>query len=139
MRMTKGVGICRIQAAGKHRVKNHYWGDEETVVSTPYYMVRVLTICAGESTDVHYHQVRYESIMALEGELRLLRARCSDILLPGATVNIPNMTPHRLVNEGDKPIRVLEVCTAIRNDDHKMRPRDMDRFLTSAYGVKNAT
>ncbi len=69
--------------------------------------LRLFTIGPGGGhveDDVHAHE---HQIYVLEGEGFVVSGGRRERVRPGSVVFIPSMEPHRIVNDGDKPLKIL--------------------------------
>lgn len=87
------------------------WGRWDTLHEEPGFKVKRLMVESGRrlSYQIHEHRVEHWTVVTGRGSATVNDKRVE--LLPGSTLTIPAQTPHRLANEGDGPLIVMEVQT----------------------------
>lgn len=85
------------------------WGCWEVLVVSPRLVVKKMTVNAGERLSLQRHHFRSERWIMLEGKALVQRENEQMMLCPGDGVMIPCLSSHRLSNESDKPVTVLEI------------------------------
>jgi len=114
------------------------WGHEEVWASTTRYVGKILVIKSGHRLSRQYHIVKEETILVLEGTLRLEAGpyvEGGDVevyqMAPGEIFHIPANTIHRFcAEEGD--VRLAEVSTPeisdiVRLEDDYRRITDIPK------------
>lgn len=102
------------------------WGHEKIWAKTDRYVGKILHVRAGEALSLQYHRIKDETVMVLDGRLRLEffaggEAPQSRELSPGEAFHIvPNMR-HRMVALEDT--NVLEVSTPELDDVVRLEDR----------------
>jgi len=91
------------------------WGHELIWAEAPKYLGKILTIEAGKRLSLQYHKVKDETIMVLEGTLKLEVGKSKNelktlILNPGEKYWITPGLVHRM--SGVTDVRVVEVSTS---------------------------
>lgn len=92
------------------------WGQELILAESEKYALKRILIRAGESTSLHYHQRRDETLVVESGEL-LMRFNNPSVaikLVPGNAIRIKPGQLHQLVAITDASI--LEVSTGQLDD-----------------------
>jgi mannose-6-phosphate isomerase len=107
------VGITAARCVAKP------WGSEEIFAHTERYVGKILSIKAGESLSLQYHQRKDETLRVLEGVVDLLIGDNADRLAShrletGAVFHLPPGTLHRMTAVTD--CRLLEVSTPELDD-----------------------
>ena len=99
------------------------WGLEEWLVNNEKYCAKLLWITPGFQCSLHYHPVKCETFVALDGLVRVeyytKNIRC-DALLVGRnrdTLTLPNGTPHRFWSMGGEGGLLLEISTTHSDED----------------------
>lgn len=99
------------------------WGFEEILVNGDKYCAKLLWITAGFQCSLHYHLVKTETFIALDGLTRVEYHEGNtrfETLLSGRrrdTLTIPAGTPHRFWSMGSTGSLLLEVSTTHSDDD----------------------
>lgn len=75
----------------------------------PQLVVKKLTVNPGRRISLQRHRFRSERWILMEGVATVQRDRETSLLRPGDGVMIPQNCLHRLSNDTDAPITVLEV------------------------------
>jgi len=100
---------------------NKPWGYEMVWAHTPWYIAKIMYIKKGEETSVHYHNLRHENVLIMEGEMELLHNGKLKIMKPGDTVHIIPEDHHRFVAITD--VKLMEVSTQHTNDECRLEDR----------------
>ncbi len=111
------------------------WGNELIWAHTDRYVGKIITIDPGKRLSLQYHELKDESLIVLEGTLRLhLEGDDGEIRLhdlePGENSRIPVGKKHRF-EALDKQVRLVEVSTP-EIDDVVRLSDDFGREGTSA-------
>lgn len=85
------------------------WGRWVVLDRTEHLVVKKLMVEAGKRISLQRHKFRSERWIAMDGVATVQRDAETIILNPGEGVMIPQNCKHRLANEGDKPIAILEI------------------------------
>jgi len=92
---------------------NRPWGYYRVLYETPTTKVKELTVNPGLSLSMQKHTYRNEYWHVVEGQGVLYEERASSArridLLKHNHINIPTGVWHRLANESDKPLQIIEV------------------------------
>jgi len=101
------------------------WGREEIFARTPDYAGKILVIHGGEALSFQYHRRKDETLMLLEGSVRLsieeAGHRTEFVMAPGAACRIKPGTRHRLEALADS--RLVEVSTPELDDVVRLEDR----------------
>lgn len=93
------------------------WGMEEILVSNEKYTSKLLWITPGFQCSLHYHSIKHETFIAMDGLTRVeyyVGDKRYDTLLVGwrrDALSIPPGTPHRFWSLGHIGSLLLEVST----------------------------
>ena len=99
------------------------WGLEEWLVNNEKYCAKFLWLTPGFKCSLHYHSVKHETFIALDGLIRVEYypdGKLVDTLLNGArrdTLTLPPNTPHRFWSIGGMGGLLLEVSTTHSDTD----------------------
>lgn len=91
------------------------WGAEDWLINNGRYCAKFLTFVKGEHFSTHYHWIKEETWIVIDGVLELLYCDLSDAnwhkkeLKVGDIVHIPPGNPHKLVALTNA--KILEVST----------------------------
>ena len=92
-----------------HRLVYRPWGSYESLSCRPGYQVKHIVVNAGASLSLQLHHKRAEHWIALKG---VALVTCDDKefeLQPGESTYIPIGSKHRLTNNSDAAIEIIEV------------------------------
>lgn len=92
------------------------WGKEIWLCNTPLYCAKFLALDAGQQCSLHYHPIKTETFIILEGQLLVQLASRSEAKAAGDSVLVPAGTPHRFAGAYG-PALLLEVSTFHSDDD----------------------
>ena len=98
-------------AATGHRRVNRPWGSFESVMSAPGYQVKRLTVAPGKQLSLQLHHRRSEHWVVVRGTATVVRGEETLTLRTNESVYIPKETKHRLGNDGEAELEVIEVQT----------------------------
>jgi mannose-1-phosphate guanylyltransferase len=90
------------------------WGREIWYAHTPDYAGKVLEVAAGQRLSLQKHEIKAETLYLLSGHVRLTYGDRQFDWRPGAAVDIPTGTVHRMEAVTDSV--VLEVSTPHLDD-----------------------
>jgi mannose-6-phosphate isomerase-like protein (cupin superfamily) len=84
-----------------HSVIAKPWGHEEIIEINDKYMVKKLTMWAGNRCSLQYHNIKKETIYVLSGALKIIRGPekgklHEDLYRPGDTITIAPGIIHRM-------------------------------------------
>lgn len=103
------------------------WGRVVTYALNQPSSVRVITVEPGRETSVHYHRMRDETWVVLDGRIDLEIGDDTSEAAPGDEFVIPAEQPHRIRCTGTEPARILEIAYGYTTEDDTQR-------LTDPYG-----
>ena len=114
--------VNQLKKVGDERVKYHSlnyrpWGKYLSLVKGNSFQVKEITVYPGGSLSLQYHNHRAEHWIVVEGNAKV--ELDGDIRTLGAnqSIYIPKGAKHRLLNETDKPIKMIEVQTGDKIDE----------------------
>lgn len=99
------------------------WGNWVVLDIAPYLVVKKLTVEPGKRISLQKHNSRSERWIAMDGVASVLCGEEVLLLHPGEGVLIPKNCMHRLSNEGECPISILEIQYG-----EKLSEDDIERF-----------
>jgi mannose-6-phosphate isomerase-like protein (cupin superfamily) len=99
------------------------WGFEEWLVNNDKYCAKLLWILPGFQCSLHYHPVKCETFIAMDGLVHVeyhIDGKLMETILVGHrkdTLTIPPNTPHRFYSMGGNGALLLEVSTTHSDED----------------------
>lgn len=99
------------------------WGFEEILYNGPEYCAKLLWLLPGFQCSLHYHKVKHESFIALDGLIRVEYYEGNthyETILSGHRrdrLTLPPGTPHRFWSMGSTGGLILEVSTTHSDED----------------------
>jgi len=99
------------------------WGLEEWLVNNEQYCGKLLWITPGFQCSLHYHEIKRETFVALDGLTRVEYAvdgkLCETILVGWRrdVLTLPPRTPHRFWSMGGEGSLLLEISTTHSDAD----------------------
>jgi mannose-1-phosphate guanylyltransferase len=104
------------------------WGKYEIVFRDEHTWTKALTIYAGESLSLHYHEFRQELWFPLEDGLTgIINGGPPIDLTSGHVYSVPHNVLHRIINPTNQSLRLIEVATGMVYDDDIIRIYDKYR------------
>ena len=105
------------------------WGSYEILETGSHYQVKHLTIDAGASISLQAHEHRSEHWVVVKGLATVQRGKDLFHLRENESTYVPIGTMHRLKNDGDQPLEVVEVQVGsyLGEDDIQRYEDDYDR------------
>jgi mannose-6-phosphate isomerase len=100
------------------------WGKVTTYALNQPASVRVISVEPDQSTSEHYHQLRDEMWVILDGGLRIQIGNRVVDARPGDEFVVSAEEPHRITNTGAKRGRVLEIAHGYTTEDDTLRLQD---------------
>jgi mannose-1-phosphate guanylyltransferase/mannose-6-phosphate isomerase len=92
-----------------HRRVHRPWGSYETLDSGARFQVKRLVIEVGAAISLQRHRHRAEHWVVVRGKAQVTRGAESVILTENESTYIPAGMKHRLENQGDVPLEIIEV------------------------------
>lgn len=99
------------------------WGRECWIVNNELYCAKILHICCGRMSSLHYHKVKDETFHVLEGscylEIQDIDGRNICMLKKGDSIRLRPATVHRFFCTPEMTLgcKVLEISTRHSDDD----------------------
>lgn len=93
------------------------WGLEEVLVNNDQYCAKLLWITPGVQCSLHYHDIKKETFVGLDGHTRVeyyVDGKRFDTILLGwrrDALTLPPKTPHRFWSMGSNGSVLLEIST----------------------------
>lgn len=104
------------------------WGEEIWWAQTDFYLSKRVNLSPHQRTSLHYHRVKLENMLCMEGEGSLILDSREIPLSPGDSFRIDPGIPHRL-QAGPEGLKILEVSTNDPEDVVRVQD-DYDRMQT---------
>lgn len=89
--------------------RNEHWGESQLLEAGPQYCINIVTIQPGGQMTLHLHYHRSEHWVVMQGTVLLVCEEQETLVCMGQSSYVPPCTPHRLVNPGVVPARLVEV------------------------------
>jgi len=102
-----------VSQANQHAKDYRPWGWFESLVNMPGYQVKRLHVYPGASLSLQSHQHRSEHWVVVSGTASVVRDDEMLMLATNESVYIHVGQKHRLANETDQPLTVIEVQTGV--------------------------
>lgn len=103
------------------------WGTRELVQESDGYRVRKIVIYPGMQLSSHIHENRNENYTVVSGTLTVNFADKKSVVVQGENIDIPAGVEHRLINDSDDTLVLIEVDTGRIIDENDMvRGQDDD-------------
>lgn len=95
------------------------WGTEVWLVNNERYCAKLLNIKPGYQCSLHYHPVKKETFIVLDGGVNLEIGLSNDttFLVAGESYTLEPNTPHRFSSYTDSPAVILEISSTHSDDD----------------------
>ena len=105
--------IRQVNPAALHKADRNLspWGAQQIVLRIPGCCIKLIEVEPGQRLSLQQHQHRDELWMLLTGSGRITLGEQQWLLQPHESVTIPRMVLHRLENEGDTPLKLIEIQT----------------------------
>ncbi len=101
------------------------WGTYASLKEEDGYKVKRITVKPGESLSLQYHHQRAEHWVVVQGRGIVQIGDTEHVTLPGQYRYIPLKEKHRLTNDGDEELVLIEVqCGAYLGEDDIVRLAD---------------
>jgi mannose-6-phosphate isomerase len=100
------------------------WGKVTTYALNQPTSVRIIAIEPGQETSEHYHQLRDEMWIVLDGGLTVQIGNRVVDAGPGDEFVVGSEEPHRIMNKGTTRGRVLEIAHGYTTEDDVYRLQD---------------
>jgi|SaaInlStandDraft_6_1057023.scaffolds.fasta_scaffold07617_3 mannose-1-phosphate guanylyltransferase/mannose-6-phosphate isomerase len=114
--------VNQLKSVGDERVKYHSlnyrpWGKYVSLVKGDHFQVKEITVYPGGLLSLQYHHYRSEHWIVVEGTAKVEIDGKISILNANQSIYIPKEVRHRLTNETDQPLKLIEVQTGDKIDE----------------------
>lgn len=103
---------------------NRPWGRWEEYIYEPDYRVKRLVLFPGKRLSLQYHRLRAENWVIVQGEGKMTLGDQNFPVKPGDVVHIAKEQVHRVANESDQPLVIIETQIGICPEDDIVRIED---------------
>ncbi len=103
---------------------NRPWGRWEEYLFEPGYRVKRILVFPGKRLSLQLHHLREEYWVIVEGTGKITLGEKTFDIKAGDTVFIPKETKHRIENNGDKMLVLIETQLGICPEDDIVRIED---------------
>jgi mannose-1-phosphate guanylyltransferase len=104
------------------------WGQYEVIHKSTSSWTKALTIYAGESLSLHYHEFRRELWFPIDaGLVGIINGGPALDLTPGHVYSVPQNVIHRIINPTAHDLRLIEVAEGTIDDADTIRVYDKYR------------
>lgn len=117
-----------------HRKAHRPWGNFEALDKGERYQVKRLTLQPGKKLSLQRHRHRAEHWVVVRGTASVIRGEDSLVLHENESVFIPQGTIHRLANQHEDVLEVIEVQTGSYLGEDDIERFDDDFGRASASG-----
>lgn len=99
------------------------WGWEEILCNNEQYCSKLLWITPGFQCSLHYHKIKHETFVAMDGLIRVqysINNSMQEVILSGRrrdALTLPPNTPHRFWSLGGEGACLLEISTTHSDED----------------------
>ena len=87
------------------------WGEYQVLLDTPYSKVKEIIVNPGQRLSYQSHTKRREQWVVTTGQLTVIINNKELVLNPGMTVTIYPGDKHRMINNTETDVKVVEVQT----------------------------
>lgn len=110
--------------SGDKQRESRPWGSFSVLLDEEGYKVKKITVNPEQrlSLQLHRHRSEIWHILCGEGEMQV--GNCVWTVMSGDRVEIGKLEVHRIANEGDTPLVILELQTGICQEDDIIRIED---------------
>jgi mannose-6-phosphate isomerase len=85
------------------------WGEVRVLEEEAHYRIKRVTIHPGSQMTLHQHYHRSEHWIVIEGTVMVVCEGMEQLIPAGESTFVPACTPHRLVNPGVIPAKLMEI------------------------------
>ena len=96
------------------------WGRTQTYALNQPATARLVTVVPGGDTGAHYHQLRDELWIVLDGGLTIEIGNRVLEPVPGDELQVPAEEPHRIRCGPDGPGRILQIAFGYASEDDRL-------------------
>lgn len=101
------------------------WGSYRVLYTGPEGAVKILTLNPGGILSLQYHDRRDEHWVAQEAGLRCVINGSTVDMVPGKVYHVQRSVLHRLINNSDRPVEVIELITGEYDEHDIVRIHDV--------------
>ncbi len=106
--------VARLRQGGRpehrsHPVVHRPWGHAETIEEGPGFLIKHITVQPGQSLSLQSHEHRAEHWVVVRGTAQVQRGDQRIVLGKDESTYIPVGARHRLANDADAPLELIEV------------------------------
>lgn len=112
------MNITELIETVKDEQINKTWGTEYIIVNEPEYGLKVLIINSGKSTSYHYHTIKKETLIVIEGKAEVKLENGNVILSKGDKLTVKPNTLHSI--KALEYTVILEVSTQPLHDSVRL-------------------
>lgn len=94
-----------------HYKEQRPWGEFEVLLDTNYTKVKQITVNPGQKSSYQYHEKRREHWTIVKGSATIISNNEKIFRYEGESVCIPLGVKHRIMNETNEPLILIEVQT----------------------------
>ena len=93
------------------KIENRPWGFYEILLETDFVKVKSITVNPNQRLSYQYHNQRKEYWTVAQGSATIILDDEKVFRNQGESIHIPLGSKHRLINEADVPLTIIEVQT----------------------------
>ena len=97
------------ERASLHTTVHRPWGTYTTLLKSENYLIKRLVILPHKRISLQYHNHRSEHWVVVNGSAKVTNGESVLTVHTGESTFIPAKTKHRLANETDEQIEIIEV------------------------------
>lgn len=106
--------VARLAEEGRQEHRRHAtvyrpWGHAETIDEGPGFLIKRIVLQPGQSLSLQSHQHRAEHWVVVRGTAQVQRGDERLVLRKDESTYVPVGARHRLANDGDAPVELIEV------------------------------
>ena len=110
--------------SGDRKKETRPWGSFENLLDEQGYKVKKIVVNLDQRLSLQLHRSRMETWHILSGIGEMQVGNCVWTVSAGDRVEIGKLEVHRIANEGDTPLVILELQTGICQEDDIIRIED---------------
>ncbi len=99
----------KIKEGIEHQKTHRPWGNFITIMEGENWKVKKIFVKAGEALSLQMHQKRSEHWIVIKGKGKVLIDNKISIVNQNESIYIPLGSKHRLINEGESPLIIIEI------------------------------
>ena len=110
--------------SGDKKKETRPWGSFENLLDEEGHKVKKIVVNQGQRLSLQLHRNRYEIWHILSGVGEMQVGNCAWTVSAGDRVEIGKLEVHRITNEGDTPVVILELQVGECQEDDIIRIED---------------